>query len=90
MIERHHGLWRLIHTTNLTTVAEWMGVQTEYEEHRSLVKAQRRLWHAHLERHLTPVIYEEEIYDQEQSEWDPWIPNGNRELSAAERHLLVA
>ncbi|MEO8223047.1 MAG: hypothetical protein ABI563_19965 [Specibacter sp.] len=90
MIERHHGLWQLIHTTNLTSIAEWLGVQADYEEQRSLVKAQRRLWHAHLERHLVPIVYEEDLYDREQSEWDPWIPNDYGELSALERHLLVA
>lgn len=90
MIERRHGLWQLIHTTNLTSIAEWLGVQADYEEQRSLVKAQRRLWHAHLERHLVPVVYEEDLYDREQSEWDPWIPNDYGELSALERHLLVA
>ncbi|WP_343320570.1 helix-turn-helix domain-containing protein (plasmid) [Arthrobacter sp. TMP15] len=89
MIERHHGYWQLIHSTNLTTIAEWLGVQGDYEEHRSIVKAQRRVWHAHLERHLVPVIYEEDLYDQEQSEWDPWIPNDYGELSALERHLVA-
>ena len=90
MIERHDGLWQLVHATNLTSIAEWMGVQADYEEQRSLVKAQRRLWHAHLERHLVLVVYEEDLYDQERSEWDPWIPNDYGELNALERHLLAA
>ena len=42
MIERHHGLWQLIHTTKLSSIAEWLGVQADYEEQRSLVKAIRQ------------------------------------------------
>lgn len=74
MIERHHGSWQLVHTTNLTNLAELLGVQAEYEEHRRIVKAQRRQWHAHLERYLEPIIHEEDLYDREQDEYDPWVP----------------
>jgi DNA-binding transcriptional ArsR family regulator len=89
MIERDHGTWRLVHTTNLGTLAGWLGVQEEYEAQLRLVKAQRRIWHAHLERFMEPVIREEDLYDQEQSEWDPWIPHDYGENSALERHLLA-
>ena len=66
------------------------GVEADYEEQRTLIKAQRRLWHAHLERHIVTVVYEADLYEQEQSEWDPWIPNDYGELSALERHQLAA
>ena len=74
MIERHHGCWRLVHTTNLGTIAGWLGVQEEYEAQLRLVKAQRRQWHAHLERHMEQMIREEDIYDPERDEYDPWDP----------------
>ena len=74
MIERHHGTWRLIHTTNLATLAQWLGVQEDYEAQLRLIKAQRRQWHAHLERHLHQEIREEDLYDQERDEYDPWDP----------------
>ena len=87
MVERHHGTWLIIGTANLGAIAEWLGVYQEYEEHRALVKAQRRQWHAHLERFIEPVIREEDLYDQEQSEWDPWNPQLN---FGTEYHLAVA
>lgn len=74
MIERHHGAWRLIHTTSLLTIAEWLGVQDEYEEQRRLVKIQRSRWHAYLERHHDPLIHEEDIFERERDEYDPWVP----------------
>jgi len=74
MVERHHGSWKLVHTTNLGTIAEWLGVQEEYETQLRLVKAQRRQWHAHLEGHTEPVIREEDLYDPERDEYDPWDP----------------
>lgn len=90
MIERHHGSWQILHTTNLRHIAEWLGVQEDYENQCALIKAQRLQWHAHLERFTQPVIREEDIYDQEKEEWDSWIPIDFGELSAWDRHLLAA
>jgi hypothetical protein len=90
MVERHHGAWHLLHTTNLTRIAEWLGVLEDYEQQTALIRAQRRQWHAYLERFQEPVIREEDIYDVEQAEWDPWIPLDHEDLSALERHLLAA
>lgn len=89
MIERHHGTWLITSTTNLGKLAEWLGVQQDYEQQLSLIKAQRRRWHAYLERFNEPVIREEDLYDQEQSEWDPWIPLTNDDMSDLERLLLA-
>ena len=74
MIERHHGTWRLVHTTTLASIAEWLGVQDDYEAQLRLIKAQRRQWHAHLERHMHQEIREEDLYDPERDEYDPWDP----------------
>lgn len=89
MVERHHGHWQIIHTTNLGKIAEWLGVQEDYERQSALIREQRRQWHAHLERFTEPVIREEDLYDQEQSEWDPWIPYDN-DQSALQRFLQTA
>lgn len=89
MVERRHGLWQIIHTTKLGKIAEWLGVQEDYERQSALIREQRRQWHAHLERFTEPVIREEDIYDQEQSEWDPWIPYDN-DQSALQRFLHMA
>lgn len=90
MVERHYGSWQIVHSTNLKHIAEWLGVQDDYERQSALIREQRRQWHAHLERFTAPVIREEDIYDQEQNEWDPWIPDDYGELSALQRHLLAA
>ncbi len=89
MVERRHGLWQIIHTTNLCKVAEMLGVQEDYERQSALIREQRRQWHAHLERFTEPVIREEDLYDQEQSEWDPWIPYDN-DQAALQRFLQAA
>lgn len=89
MIERHHGSWQIIHTTNLGRIAEWLGVQEDYERQSALIREQRRQWHAHLERFTEPTIHEEDLYDQEQAEWDPWIPY-DPEQSALQRFLQAA
>ncbi len=91
MVERRHGLWQIIHTTNLGKIAEWLGVQEDYERQSSLIREQRRQWHAHLERFTQPVIREEDLYDQERDEYDPWVPSlslfdqvaGHRERAVA-------
>ena len=75
MVERHYGSWQILQSTNLRNVAEWLGVQEDYEYQCSLIRSQRLQWHAYLERFLEPVIREEDLYDQEQSEWDPWNPH---------------
>ncbi|WP_239437950.1 helix-turn-helix domain-containing protein [Arthrobacter alpinus] len=90
MIERHYGAWQILHATNLRHIAEWLGVQEDYEYQCSLIRAQRQAWHAYLERFLDPVIREEDIYDQEITEWDSWVPDDYGELSAWDRHLLAA
>ena len=74
MVERHHGSWQILHTTNLRDIAEWLGVQEDYERQSVLIRAQRLAWHAHLERFTEPVIREEDLYDQERDEYDPWVP----------------
>lgn len=75
MIERSRGTWGIVHTTNLSQIADWIGAQDHYEYQLRLVRAQRRDWHARLERHREPAIHEEDLYDQEREEWDPWDPN---------------
>ncbi|WP_054009835.1 hypothetical protein [Arthrobacter sp. ERGS1:01] len=90
MVERHHGAWQILHTTSLTRIAEWLGVLEDYEQQTAVIRAQRRQWHAYLERFQEPPICEEDIYDVEQAEWDPWIPVDHWDLSALERHLLDA
>lgn len=84
MIERSRGTWHVVHATNLTQIADWLGAQDEYECHKRLVRAQRMDWHARLERHQQPVIYEEDVYDRERDEWDPWDPNYGRESDPPE------
>jgi hypothetical protein len=90
MIERRHGTWHIVHTTSLAQLADWLGAQDEYESHKRLVRAQRLEWHAHLERHLEPVIHEEDIYDRERDEWDPWDPNYGSEAEPPDRHSAAA
>ncbi|MET3172880.1 UNVERIFIED_ORG: hypothetical protein ABIB52_000708 [Arthrobacter sp. UYCu721] len=89
MIERRHGAWQILHTTSLTRIAEWLGVQDEYEDHKRRVRAQRLAWHARLERHLVRVIHEEDIYDQERAEWDPWDPHDGDDAAALQRQLVA-
>ncbi|WP_170835559.1 hypothetical protein [Arthrobacter alpinus] len=43
MIERHHGAWQILHATNLRHIAEWLGVQEDYEYQCSLIRANDRL-----------------------------------------------
>ena len=83
MIERHHGSWQILYTTNLQHIAEWLGVQEDYEYQCALIRAQRLQWHAHLERFTEPVIREEDIYDQERDEWDPWMPLDYADLNGS-------
>ena len=75
MVERRHGSWQIFHSTNLRNVAEWLGVQEDFEYQCALIRSQRLQWHAYLERFCEPTIREEDLYDQEQSEWDPWNPH---------------
>lgn len=65
MIERRHGTWRLVHTTSLTEVADWLGVQEVYEERKLRIKQERRQWQAFLERFSEPAIREEDLGDPE-------------------------
>lgn len=90
MIERHQGAWQILRATNLTRIAELLGVQDEYEDHKRRVRAERRAWHAHLERFTEPAIHEEDLYDQEQAEWDPWDPHIHDEAMALQSGLLAA
>lgn len=80
MIERRHGAWAIVHTTSLRQIADWLGVQDEHETQLRLVKAQRRQWHVYLERFLEPTIREEDLYDQEKEEWDPWDPQADGDM----------
>lgn len=90
MVERRHGAWQILHSTNLRNIAEWLGVQEDYERQSALIRAQRRAWHAHLERFTEPVIREEDLYDQEQSEWDPWNPHVWDSVEQFHRQLASA
>lgn len=90
MIERRRGTWAILHTTNLAQIAEWLGAQDEYEGQLRLVRAQRLDWHARLERHQQPVIHEEDLYDREKEEWDPWDPNYGKESDPPERSAAAA
>lgn len=90
MIERRRGTWEILHTTNLTQIADWLGAQDEYESHKRLVRAQRLDWHARLERHKEPAIHEEDLYDREKDEWDPWDPNYGSESDPPDRQLTAA
>lgn len=89
MIDRHHGSWQILHTTNLGKIAQWMGVQEECERQAALIKEQRRQWHVYLERFLEPTIHEEDLYDPERDEWDSWIPYFG-DMGVPQRHLLAA
>lgn len=90
MIERRHGTWHIIHTTNLSQIADWLGAQDEYEYQLRLIRAQRRDWHARLERHQQPAIHEEDLYDREKEEWDPWDPNYGKASDPPERLQTAA
>ena len=90
MIERSSGTWSIVHTTNLSQIADWIGAQDEYEYQLRLVRAQRLDWHAHLERHMAPAIYEEDLYDREKDEWDPWDPNYSKASEPPDRSGAVA
>ncbi|WP_427019245.1 hypothetical protein ACQCSX_21225 (plasmid) [Pseudarthrobacter sp. P1] len=74
MIERRHGTWHILHTMNLTQLADWLGVQEVYEEHKRRVRKERAAWQAFLERRREPAITEADLYDQERDEYDPWVP----------------
>lgn len=90
MVERRHGSWQIIYTTNLRKIAEWLGVQEDYERQSALIREQRRQWHAYLERFTEPAIREEDIYDQERDEYDPWIPwLTPRDLAAAQHQQTM-
>lgn len=89
MIERRHGAWEQLSTTNLTQIAEWLGAHDEYEFRKARVKAERQQWHAHLERFLV-VINEEDMYDEERDTWNPGDPNVDNEPEAAQRRQTVA
>jgi hypothetical protein len=90
MIERRRGTWEIVHTTNLAQIAEWLGAQDEYEGQLRLVRAQRLDWHARLERHQQPAIHEEDLYDKEKDEWDPWDPSYGKESDPPEKQLTAA
>lgn len=76
MIEKHYGTWQIIHTTNLTQLAEILGIQDAYEAKRATIRAERFLWHQYLARHETQGLNDYEIYDQEQDTWNPyWDPD---------------
>lgn len=90
MVERHRGAWRILHATSLTRIAQWLGVLEVYEQQTAFMRAQRRAWHAYLERFLEPSIREEDIYDVEHAEVDPWIPFGYGDLGTLGRHLMAA
>lgn len=90
MIERRHGAWHIVHTTSLAQLADWLGAQDEYESHKRLVRAQRLAWHAHLERHQEQIIREEDIYDREREEWDPWDPYYGSESDPPDRQTAAA
>jgi hypothetical protein len=90
MIERRRGTWEIVHTTNLAQIAEWLGAQDEYEGQLRLVRAQRLDWHARLERHHQPEIHEEDLYDKEKDEWDPWDPNYGAQSAPPDRQQAAA
>lgn len=90
MIERHRGAWLVIRTTNLTLIAEWLGVQDEYEEHKRRVRAERMAWHSYLERFENPAIGENDLYDREKEEWDPWNPQVWDEMEHFKKLLVAA
>lgn len=76
MIEKHYGAWQLIHTTNLTKLAEALGVQDAYEAKRAAIRAERVLWHQYLARHENQGLNDYEIYDEERDTWNPhWDPD---------------
>ena len=90
MIERHRGAWLVVRTTNLTLIAEWLGVQDQYEDHKRRVRAERRAWHAHLERFQDPPFGENDLYDREKAEWDPWNPHVWDEMEQFKKLLTAA
>lgn len=90
MIERHMAAWRIIRTTNLTRIAEWLGVQDEYEDHKRRVRAERKAWHERLERFQDAPIREEDLYDGEKAEWDPWNPFVWDEMEQFQKLLTAA
>jgi hypothetical protein len=90
MIERRRGTWHIVHATNLSQIADWLGAQDEYEYQLRLVRAQRRDWHARLERHREPAIHEEDLYDKEKDEWDPWDPNYGSASAPPDRQSVAA
>jgi hypothetical protein len=67
MIERHHGYWRLVSTTNLKQLADWLGAQEHYELRKLKIKKQRLDWQARLQKYVEPPVYEEDIEDTEQA-----------------------
>jgi hypothetical protein len=90
MVERRRGTWQILHTTNLSQIADWLGAQDEYEGQLRLVRAQRLDWHARLERHQQPAIYEGDLYDKEKDEWDPWDPNYGSASAPPDRQRVAA
>jgi hypothetical protein len=72
MIRRHHGRWEVVTTTNLTQLADRLGATEDREQQITRYRKQRAVWHAWLDRYLTPQLAEHELYDAEADEH--WLP----------------
>jgi len=73
MIHRENGTWRITAGTNLTQLADRLGVLDHYRHHIARNRADRAAWHTWLDRHSPEQQpREEDIYDPERDEW--WMP----------------
>ncbi|WP_458117310.1 hypothetical protein [Arthrobacter sp. D2-10] len=72
MVRRHHGRWATQSVTDLTALADRLGVTVERQEQITRYRKERARWHAWLDRHLSPELMDTELYDAEVDEY--WIP----------------
>jgi hypothetical protein len=89
MIHRDAGTWRITAATNLTQLADRLGVLDDYRAQIATHRKHRADWHAFLERHSPEKqVAEEDIYDAERDE--EWMPPPDDDPANWQRHLYHA
>ena len=71
MIQRHGGTWRTT-LVNLRMLAARLGVLDDYLDQIRRNRYERAIWHAYLDRFLTPKVEESDLVDPEWDEY--WLP----------------
>lgn len=71
MIRRDGGQWKIM-AANLTNLAARLGVLEDYQRHISRNRFERAAWHAYLDRFVTKLLDEQDLYDHEREDY--WLP----------------